>query len=201
MATTERRYDKGVNGWRDGDTLFFAVSCWRNLGENVLDSLHKGDPVVVQGRLRDGSWEKDGITHSKVEIEASAVGHDLARGVSRFTKSTLQPRERFVEAGPELPARSASARCVDRRRRHRHGDGVDGIDGIGGIDGIDGERGDVALRRLTLLARTPAAGPPDSRPGRRRSLPRFRSAARARPCAGAVPCRAGAARRSGSRSM
>ena len=120
VATTERRYDKGVNGWRDGDTLFFAVSCWRNLGENVLDSVHKGDPVVVQGRLRDGSWEKDGVTHSKVEIEASAVGHDLAKGVSRFTKSTLQPRERFVEAVAGQPGEV--------------GDGLDGAVG-GGADG------------------------------------------------------------------
>ena len=124
VATTERRYDKGVNGWRDGDTLFFAVSCWRNLGENVLDSVHKGDPVVVQGRLRDGAWEKDGITHSKVEIEASAVGHDLARGVSRFTKSTLQPRERFVEAVAGQPAGV--------------GDGPDGLDGLDGADGLHG---------------------------------------------------------------
>ena len=105
VATTERRYDKGVNSWRDGDTLFFSVSCWRNLGENILDSLRKGDPVVVQGRLRDGSWEKDGVTYSRVEIEASAVGHDLSKGVSRFTKSTLQPREHVVEVVvPEDPA-------------------------------------------------------------------------------------------------
>ena len=48
---------------------------------------------MVQGRLRDGSWEKDGVTYSKVEIEACAVGHDLSKGVSQFTKSTLQPRE------------------------------------------------------------------------------------------------------------
>jgi len=103
VATTERRYDRGVNGWRDGDTLFFSVSCWRTLGENILDSLHKGDPVVVQGRLRDGSWEKDGVTYPKVEIEATAVGHDLSRGVSRFTKSTLQPREPFVEVVAHEP--------------------------------------------------------------------------------------------------
>jgi single-strand DNA-binding protein len=104
VATTERRFDRGVNGWRDGDTLFFSVSCWRTLGENVLDSLKKGDPVVVQGRLRDGSWEKDGVTYSKVEIEATAVGHDLSRGVSHFTKSTLQPREPFVEVVAEEAA-------------------------------------------------------------------------------------------------
>jgi len=98
VATTERRYDNGLKDWRDGDTLFFGVSCWRSLGENVLASVHKGDPVVVQGRLRDGSWQKDGVTHFKVEIEASTVGHDLSRGVSRFAKATLRAqRDPLVE--------------------------------------------------------------------------------------------------------
>jgi single-strand DNA-binding protein len=133
VATTERRYDKGVNGWRDGDTLFFAVSCWRNLGENVLESVHKGDPVVVQGRLRDGSWEKDGVTHAKVEIEATAVGHDLAKGVSRFTKSTLQPRERLADpdarpdAGPDAGTGDALSRAVG---------GAEGVGGVGGAVGV-----------------------------------------------------------------
>lgn len=117
VATTERRYDKGVSGWRDGDTLFFSVSCWRNLGENIMDSLRKGDPVVVQGRLRDGSWEKDGVTHSRVEIEASAVGHDLSKGVSHFTKSTLQPREHFVEVARDDPAAGADDAVGDTDER------------------------------------------------------------------------------------
>lgn len=111
LATTERRYDRGLNGWRDGDTLFFAVSCWRTLGENVLDSVTKGDPVVVQGRLRDGTYEKDGVTYPRVEIEASSVGHDLARGVSRFTKSSLQSRETFVD--PPLAAVGSSGADED----------------------------------------------------------------------------------------
>ena len=107
VATTERRYDNGLKDWRDGDTLFFGVSCWRSLGENVLASVHKGDPVVVQGRLRDGSWQKDGVTHFKVEIEASTVGHDLSRGVSRL--SSVQTFWPSVSLNATMPC------CLSRR--------------------------------------------------------------------------------------
>ena len=122
VATTERRYDNGLKDWRDGDTLFFGVSCWRSLGENVLASVHKGDPVVVQGRLRDGSWQKDGVTHFKVEIEASTVGHDLSRGVSRFAKSSLRTqREPLVEmSGDSGPPVDDPASQPD----DEHGEGV-----------------------------------------------------------------------------
>lgn len=100
LATTERRFDKSLNGWRDGDTIFFTVTCWRLIGENVLDSLKKGEPVLVQGRLRDGTYEKEGVSHTVFEIEAHAVGHDLSRGVSRFTKATPPRPEVVLEEVP-----------------------------------------------------------------------------------------------------
>jgi single-strand DNA-binding protein len=90
LASTERRFDKGAGGWRDASTTFFTVTSWRNMGENVCDSVEKGQPVVVHGRLRDSSYEgKDGQRRTVLEIEAFALGHDLSRGVSRFTRSTV----------------------------------------------------------------------------------------------------------------
>lgn len=89
LASTERRFDKALNGWRDGDTAWWSVSCWRNMGDNVLDSLAVGDPVIVHGRLRMREYEKEGVKQSSFEIEASSVGHDMARGVSRFTRATV----------------------------------------------------------------------------------------------------------------
>lgn len=94
LGSTERRYDKALRGWRDGDTVFWTVTCWRNLGDNVLDSVSKGQQVVVFGRLRDGGYERDGVRRTVFEIEAYALGHDLARGVSRFTKASFGPGER-----------------------------------------------------------------------------------------------------------
>ena len=95
LAATERRYDKALQGWRDGDTVFWTVTCWRNTGDNVLDSVHKGEPLMVHGRLRIRGYEtKDGGRGSAHEIEAQALGHDLARGVSHFTKASFQPGQR-----------------------------------------------------------------------------------------------------------
>lgn len=79
VVSTERRFDKATESWTDGDSLFLSVSCWRSLAENAA-SLVKGDPVIVTGRLRTREWTTDqGERKSKVELEASAIGPDLAR--------------------------------------------------------------------------------------------------------------------------
>ncbi len=93
LATTERRYDRGLKQWRDGDTMFFSVACWRALAENVHSCVRKGQPVIIEGRLHTSSYDdKDGATRVVIEIEASTVGHDLTRGVSAFTKADLGGR-------------------------------------------------------------------------------------------------------------
>ena len=89
LACTERRYDKGLGAWRDGDTMFWGVSCWRAAAENVADSLVKGQPVIVHGRVKERTYDdKDGVRRSSMEIDALAVGHDLTRGVAKFTKAS-----------------------------------------------------------------------------------------------------------------
>jgi single-strand DNA-binding protein len=129
LASTERRYDKALRGWRDGDTIFYSVSCWRNLGENVLESLSKGDPVVVHGRLRENRYEKEGQWHTVLEIEAYSLGHDISRGVSRFTRASVsaEPREVIVDddVDDDLGAAGSDARLVTAT-----GDGDEPVDGV-----------------------------------------------------------------------
>ncbi|MGI9063874.1 MAG: single-stranded DNA-binding protein [Pseudonocardiaceae bacterium] len=80
MAANERRYDRDSGTWFDGDTLYMTVVCWRRLAENVVACVSKGDPVMVTGKLRTREYEgKDGENRSVTEMEASAVGPDLAR--------------------------------------------------------------------------------------------------------------------------
>lgn len=86
LASTERRFDRGVREWRDGDTTWFQVTCWRAMAENVMSSVAKGQPVVVHGRLRDASYERDGQRRTVIEVEAYGLGHDLSRGVASFTR-------------------------------------------------------------------------------------------------------------------
>lgn len=71
--------------WGDAATTWISVSCSRGLAEHVKCSLSKGDPVVVVGRLRTHQWaDSDGVLHEQLRLEATSVGHDLARGTSVF---------------------------------------------------------------------------------------------------------------------
>jgi single-strand DNA-binding protein len=106
FASTARRYDRELGRWVDGSTSYVTVSCWRQLARNVVASVTKGDPLVVTGRLRVRSWERDDKRGVSVEVEASSVGHDLARGVTRFTR----PQRPGVRPdGPERQAVEAAA--------------------------------------------------------------------------------------------
>jgi single-strand DNA-binding protein len=86
VAYTPRRVDRETGEWTDGTTSFVSVVCWRTLADNVAKCLHKGEPVLVKGRLQVRPYEKDGVARLAVEIEATSVGHDLARGVASFQR-------------------------------------------------------------------------------------------------------------------
>ena len=86
IGSTKRRFERSANAWVDGQTSWWRVSCWRGLAANAAASLRKGDRVVVVGRVRTTTWEKDGRSGTSVEIDADAVGHDLAWGTSTFRR-------------------------------------------------------------------------------------------------------------------
>ncbi|MBW8171765.1 single-stranded DNA-binding protein [Ornithinimicrobium sp. Arc0846-15] len=67
-------------------TNFYEVIAFRALGQNVLDSIAKGDPVVVRGRLRVHDWENGERKGTTVQIDATNVGPDLTFGTSEFSK-------------------------------------------------------------------------------------------------------------------
>ena len=78
LASTPRRFDRATGEWKDGDTLFTNVTCWRALAENVFASLKKGSSVIVLGRLSVRPYEtKDGDKRQSVDIDAIAVGPEL----------------------------------------------------------------------------------------------------------------------------
>ncbi len=65
-------------GWKDGDTSFFRITAWRQLAENVTESLGKGHRAVVIGRLKTRTWETpEGDKRSAVEIDADEVAPSL----------------------------------------------------------------------------------------------------------------------------
>jgi len=83
LASTPRRFHRGSGEWRDGDTLWVNVTCWRGLAENVATSLKKGQAAIVMGRLSARLYEtKDGDKRQSVDVEAIAVGPELSRVVT-----------------------------------------------------------------------------------------------------------------------
>ena len=101
MASTSRRYDRAASRWVDGETSYVRVSVWRQLARNVVVSIHKGDPVVVTGRLATWSWinKETGEVQDKLVLEAVSVGHDLCRGTSTFQRAERATPEPSVNDG------------------------------------------------------------------------------------------------------
>ncbi|MFF9405704.1 single-stranded DNA-binding protein [Streptomyces anandii] len=87
LAVTSRYWDREKNAWTDGHTNFFTVWANRQLASNAVASLNVGDPVVVQGRLKVRTETRDGNTRTSADIDAVAIGHDLARGTAAFRRT------------------------------------------------------------------------------------------------------------------
>lgn len=102
IASSGRRFDKARGAWVDLPATFVTVVCWRTLADNAARSLAKGDPVVVTGRLRSRTVERDGRSDTVHEIEATSLGHDIARGTTAFQR-------RHRDAAASGPASQSSA--------------------------------------------------------------------------------------------
>ena len=88
VAVNRRTYDAQSGEWRDTGTDFHRVTAWRSLAENVAGTLAKGMRVVIVGDLRQRTWtdEKTNEKRSAWEVEASAVGPDLAFATATVSK-------------------------------------------------------------------------------------------------------------------
>lgn len=87
LGSTERRFDRSANAWVDGNTNWFTVQGYRQLAGNMGCSIKKGQRVIIVGRLKMRSWEKDGRVYHVAEIDAESVGHDLMWGSANFTRT------------------------------------------------------------------------------------------------------------------
>ena len=88
VASTPRQFDRNSNEWKDGDALFMRCSIWRQAAENVAESLTKGMRVVVQGRLKQRSYEtREGEKRTVVELEVEEIGPSLKYATAKVTKA------------------------------------------------------------------------------------------------------------------
>ena len=89
VASTPRFRDNSTGEWKDGDSLFLSCNVWRQAAENVAESLQRGMRVMVQGRLRQRSYEtKEGEKRTVYEIEVDEVGPSLRNASAKVTKSS-----------------------------------------------------------------------------------------------------------------
>src|SRR3712207_160857 len=89
VASTPRFLDKATNEWKDGDALFLRCSIWRQAAENVAESLTRGARVIVQGRLKQRSYEtKEGEKRTVYEVEVDEIGPSLKYATAKVNKTT-----------------------------------------------------------------------------------------------------------------
>jgi single-strand DNA-binding protein len=89
VASTPRTFDRQTNEWKDGESLFLTCSVWRQAAENVAESLTKGTRVVVQGRLKQRSYEdREGIKRTVIDLDVDEVGASLRNATAKITKTT-----------------------------------------------------------------------------------------------------------------
>ena len=88
VASTPRTFDRQTGEWKDGDALFLRCNIWRQAAENVAETLTRGMRVIVQGRLRQRSYEtKEGEKRTVVELEVDEVGPALRYATAKVNKA------------------------------------------------------------------------------------------------------------------
>ena len=87
IASTPRTFDRQANEWKDGEALFLSCAVWRQAAENVAESLQKGMRVVVQGRLKQRSYEtREGERRTVVELDVEEVGPSLKYATAKVAR-------------------------------------------------------------------------------------------------------------------
>jgi single-strand DNA-binding protein len=105
VASTPRFMDRNTNEWKDGDTLFLRCTAWRQMAENIAESLQKGARVVVQGRLKQRSFEtREGEKRTVVELDIDDIGPSLKNATAKVQKAQRGGSGYSNQGGGSAPA-------------------------------------------------------------------------------------------------
>ncbi|MCT9934710.1 single-stranded DNA-binding protein [Planotetraspora sp. A-T 1434] len=133
IASTPRYLDKQTNEWKDGEGLFLTCNVWRQAAENVAESLQRGMRVIVQGRLRQRSYEtKEGEKRTVYEVEVDEVGPSLRNATAKVNKTARQGGAGGFGGGP---ANDPWASAAPAPQGGGYGQGGGGFGGGGGQGG------------------------------------------------------------------
>lgn len=99
VASSPRTFDRNTGQWVQQDGLFLRCTCWRDMADNVAESLRKGMRVIVQGRLTQRSYEtREGDRRTVVELQVDEVGPSLRRAQAKVTRN---PAPASPNGGPQ----------------------------------------------------------------------------------------------------
>lgn len=91
IANTPRRFNRDTNQWEDGEALFLTCNAWKQLGENVANSLTRGMRVIVTGKLKARSYQtREGENRTVHEIDVDEVGPSLKYATAQVTRNTRE---------------------------------------------------------------------------------------------------------------
>lgn len=150
LGSTSRRFDRETKTWGDGHTNWFTVQGYRALAGTLGCSIRKGQPVIVVGKLKIRTWEKDGRVYHSTVIDAETVGHDLTFGSANFIRTASRPALSLVEQPPASDAPGMDEvqdEPEDRQDEHPEDDGHPAVvveDNDGGLASLDLETGELA---------------------------------------------------------
>ncbi|MFE5217496.1 MULTISPECIES: single-stranded DNA-binding protein [unclassified Streptomyces] len=104
IASTPRVFDRQASEWKDGETLFLTCSVWRQAAENVAESLARGMRVIVQGRLKQRSYEdREQVKRTVYELDVDEVGPSLVRATAKVEKNPAGGGQQRPASGPGDP--------------------------------------------------------------------------------------------------
>lgn len=72
-VAVSREFTK-ANGSSDKITSFIQCEAWDSGAETIASTFKKGDLVMVEGSLRNDSWEKDGVKHNTLKVRVNNFG-------------------------------------------------------------------------------------------------------------------------------
>ncbi|OLT34361.1 hypothetical protein BJF79_07260 [Actinomadura sp. CNU-125] len=91
IASNARKYNADSGRWEDADVLFLSCSAWRQLAENIAESLERGMKVIVTGRLKQSSYDTaEGEKRTVYEIDAEEVGPSLRTATAKVVRAARQ---------------------------------------------------------------------------------------------------------------
>jgi single-strand DNA-binding protein len=108
VAVNRKWQDRNSGEWQE-QTSFFDVIAWRELAENVNESLKKGARVIVTGRLEQRTWEQEGNKRSVVEIIADEIAPSLRWATAKVEKTERRGGDQGGGGGGSGFGRSAPA--------------------------------------------------------------------------------------------